>query len=398
MEKEAYSTKITASLYQNGKLSLKNHHPVFEERYRKWFGASGANTTLNSFQKSFIIFFASLLFPVAMLYAQTESLQFRVSNSYTPKIEISKGDEVTIEAGGQIVLGVFAGSTGPGGITGFTSYNIDPSHNHGALLFKIGQGRYHVMARPKLNFVSQETGRISFAVNDRDVGNNSGSFSVKLTVKRSDGKTGGAITSASDDKRKKGFVYKSDAYWGNLQNDAILRSIFEGRFDHLYKDRTFENYFIRFIENYSHYCKDYISKAKKIEWEQVEVSNDYGIRSERPTGVAGVLYVDEKVFDVYYSYYNKIGYNNLTDIIGILGSGGRNEFGERKDIMGELFEHSVNKDLAVPMIIDKFFKTEKCDCATMTQMKENFYRFSLNQNSLQKDNRTIPGAEEESSR
>lgn len=396
---KAYPINIKPSFSQIDVLkSVNSSHPVFEERLRKWLCTAELIATLQSFGKVFIFLFVSLLFPATLLYAQTESLQFRVGDRHTPSTEIMKGDEVTIEAGGQIVLGVFAGSTGPGGITGFTSYNIDPLHNHGALLFTIGQGRYNVMSRPKLNFISQETGRISFVVNDRDVGNNSGAFSVKLTLKRSNGKTDGAITSASEDTRTKGFVYKSDAYWANLQNDVILRSIFEGKFDHLYKDKTYETYFISFIENYSYYCKDFIPKARKIDWEKVEVNYDYGVRSERPTGVAGVLYVDEKVFNVYNAYYSKSVYNNMTDIIGILGSVGRSDNGQKEDVMGKLFEHSINKDLAVPMRIDKFFKTEKCDCATMTQMRENFYRFSLNQNSLQGDNKTVPGAESESSR
>jgi hypothetical protein len=104
-------------------------------------------------------------------------------DSYTKQVGLSvkKGQKINLSASGQIVLGVFAGSGGPEGIEGFKSYCIEPDFRHGALLIRVGEGKWTAVGSHS-SIMADMTGTINFMVNDADPSNNSGDFKVLIKV------------------------------------------------------------------------------------------------------------------------------------------------------------------------------------------------------------------------
>ncbi|MCP4573870.1 MAG: hypothetical protein GY838_16045 [bacterium] len=98
-------------------------------------------------------------------------------------IIVNPGDRLEFKASGSIRVGAFAGTSGPSGINGYTAYNRVQGFKHGALLFRIG-GSEWVGVGLHLEYEVRSEGRIVFAVNDADPGNNRGQYLMDLTVIR----------------------------------------------------------------------------------------------------------------------------------------------------------------------------------------------------------------------
>ncbi|WP_339903307.1 hypothetical protein, partial [uncultured Cyclobacterium sp.] len=98
--------------------------------------------------------------------------------------KIKKGEEIQIVASGSVVFGMFAGSASPNGFTNgaFKSYNILGGANHGALLFRIGQGDWYFVGT-EMTIISKDEGDMQFLINDADASNNSGEFKVQVRIK-----------------------------------------------------------------------------------------------------------------------------------------------------------------------------------------------------------------------
>ena len=108
-------------------------------------------------------------------------------DSYTnsTNINIKKGDEISITASGSIVLGAWAGSGGPDGIDGFTSYSRIAGFRHGSLLVRIGDnGEWEAVGTSK-TLLANNSGLLQFIVNDGDPSNNSGYFTIEFRVTKS---------------------------------------------------------------------------------------------------------------------------------------------------------------------------------------------------------------------
>ena len=116
---------------------------------------------------------------------EVSRLQYRYIDvdSYSKSTEITlyAGDRINMEAWGEISFGTFAGSGGPNGITGFSSYNIVPGFNHGSLLYRIGSGNWSAVGESK-TFVADISGKLQMMVNDNDPSNNTGNFSIVLKI------------------------------------------------------------------------------------------------------------------------------------------------------------------------------------------------------------------------
>lgn len=325
-----------------------------------------------------------VLFSPVFGLAQEKNYNFTINTSASPGIEVALGEEVKIEAQGSIMLGFFAGVTTPGGIEGYRSYNIDPSSKHGALLYKIGNGSFSAMNAPSVTFKAKNSGELHFVVNDNDPSNNSGYFDVRVTINSS--------SSLATDKniRKKGFVYKSDAYWSRLgSSNPALKNLFEGNFNSIFKDENFESLFTAFVENYSKKCNSYIPGNTEIKIRTTESGRDaYGSHYSN-SYISHTFKVDPEIADIFLSYLNKQEANALSDYIGVFASNSSPTAG---DLIAGTFQQPVNALISMR----NFFNTETCDCATMNQMKDNFYRFALDRNSVQQDNIVVAGAERES--
>lgn len=104
-------------------------------------------------------------------------------DSYTnsTNITVKKGNRISLKATGAIVLGVWAGSSGPGGIDGYESYSRVESLRHGALLVRIGSGKWSLVGASK-TITATTTGKLEFIVNDADPSNNSGCYSVSFHI------------------------------------------------------------------------------------------------------------------------------------------------------------------------------------------------------------------------
>ncbi|MEO1053726.1 MAG: hypothetical protein AAFX87_24025 [Bacteroidota bacterium] len=109
----------------------------------------------------------------------------RVSSSksaVSTGVYINEGDMVKMSASGSVRYGTWAGSGGPSGISGFTSYNHVRGAKHGALLGRIGgSGGWFVVGSGK-EMIANESGTLYLLINDADPRNNSGSFSYSIDV------------------------------------------------------------------------------------------------------------------------------------------------------------------------------------------------------------------------
>ena len=83
-----------------------------------------------------------------------------------------------IEATGKIKIGTLRKSK-PKGIRCCTSFNRLKEFRHGALLYRIGLGKWHRIEQSQVLEV-KESGRIEFMVNDVTSTNNIGAYKVHL--------------------------------------------------------------------------------------------------------------------------------------------------------------------------------------------------------------------------
>lgn len=109
------------------------------------------------------------------------SHSFRIQGYERSNIQVEKGDKIELHADGSINFGLFAGSGGPAGIGGFTQYNQMPGHKHGALLMRIGNGDWIAVGSQR-QVIVQQSGTLTFMVNDSDTQNNQGQFTVTANV------------------------------------------------------------------------------------------------------------------------------------------------------------------------------------------------------------------------
>jgi Caspase domain len=100
------------------------------------------------------------------------------------KQDVSEGQRVRIEATGQVTHAVGSPQVGPDGDPRpeLRQFNLLPSTNHAALIAKIGDQGQPFLVGSSLNTVAYTTGRLYLGVNDAGLGNNSGSFNVRIEL------------------------------------------------------------------------------------------------------------------------------------------------------------------------------------------------------------------------
>ncbi len=102
-------------------------------------------------------------------------------------ILVKKGDRVYLSAAGYISTGTWSGMTGPEGHEGqehLSIYSIAPNIRHGALMVKVGKGGAWQVVGRDMNFTAPASDQLYLAVNDKDVDNNNGIFTVVCGVNK----------------------------------------------------------------------------------------------------------------------------------------------------------------------------------------------------------------------
>lgn len=112
--------------------------------------------------------------------------EFSLNGPVTTGVAVRRGDRLTFRAGGVVTFGMMAGSGGPQGVASFQGYRYFADEWHGALIgrvressnsgwFLIGEGR---------TLTSQADGTLELDVNDTQPENNSGEFTVEVSICR----------------------------------------------------------------------------------------------------------------------------------------------------------------------------------------------------------------------
>jgi hypothetical protein len=91
---------------------------------------------------------------------------------------------ISFKANGIIEIGFFAGSSGPNGKDGYSSYNKVAGFKHGSLLGKIGNGEWFLIGESS-EIVADRDGLLSVMVNDNDPENNEGSYTLEYSILKS---------------------------------------------------------------------------------------------------------------------------------------------------------------------------------------------------------------------
>jgi hypothetical protein len=110
-----------------------------------------------------------------------------VNGPTTTGIQIKRGDKIEMHASGEVSFGFFAGSGGPEGIQFNPSYSYYPDSPHGCLIARVrhstdeGTDPWSYVGKGTV-MTAQTDGSFELNVNDKDPGNNTGQFSVEITV------------------------------------------------------------------------------------------------------------------------------------------------------------------------------------------------------------------------
>jgi len=97
---------------------------------------------------------------------------------------VKKGDRISIDASGQIVLASLSGNTytPDGGVNGSIGA-IDDKISYGQVVYKIGQGGNSMKAGDKLNTYAQQTGILYISINESVFNSaNSGYYTVNINI------------------------------------------------------------------------------------------------------------------------------------------------------------------------------------------------------------------------
>jgi hypothetical protein len=114
----------------------------------------------------------------------TEAIADDVSGLTRSSAHVEKGQRVRILASGSIKIGGWAGTSQPEGrSSGFaggdlSAYSIVSTYNHAALLYRVAGEADWLPYGQNCVFRAQRSGNLEFQVNDREQGNNSGSYKV----------------------------------------------------------------------------------------------------------------------------------------------------------------------------------------------------------------------------
>jgi hypothetical protein len=101
-----------------------------------------------------------------------------VTSRFVSKLQLKKGDVISLSASGNIKLGWMV-SGGPSGVGGYEPYNLVSGFAHGCFMAGIN-GLYNYIG-PGMFYRAIADGQLELAINDADYTNNKGYFDVVIT-------------------------------------------------------------------------------------------------------------------------------------------------------------------------------------------------------------------------
>lgn len=111
--------------------------------------------------------------------------QFTITTLTQTGLQVCAGDRVRFLAGGSIILGRQAGASAPDGVEFGSTYNHVTNAPHGALLYGIADKEDNgaiQLAGFGADFIAKSAGQLMFIVNDKDVSNNIGNYTVDVQI------------------------------------------------------------------------------------------------------------------------------------------------------------------------------------------------------------------------
>lgn len=146
-------------------------------------GSNNNNTTINGDDNTTIIINESEKPRVK------ERLKINGRKGYLKSgIKILRGDRVLISASGSMKVGNLIGNSTPKGLTAgilgisLESYNVVSYYNHASLMFRLGEEEDWEFCGSKYNFTAEKGGYLIFAINDNQLHDNKGFYSIKVEI------------------------------------------------------------------------------------------------------------------------------------------------------------------------------------------------------------------------
>jgi len=113
----------------------------------------------------------------------------KVSGLTNTGVSVKAGEEIKIKASGNLLIGRFAGNSGPegraSGVGGFGLgfYNIEPDYSHAALMLRLNKSDKWQYVGKEWTFTAEQNGVIELQINDRKQSDNSGHYNVMIIRK-----------------------------------------------------------------------------------------------------------------------------------------------------------------------------------------------------------------------
>jgi len=184
-------------------------------------------STLNKKTSNYILIItvrnnSSAVYPVSAIKIEGTNRRKITSFTSRARVYLQKGKKYNLTASGTILVGAFAGRTGPNGINGFEMYNYSKGFKHGSLLGKLNEnGKWFLLGSQK-TIIPKENSHLYVKVNDLDPSNNQGYFTLNYTKENSLVKKTNLKTDCISGNCQNGygyFSYKNGYYKGFFKNN-----------------------------------------------------------------------------------------------------------------------------------------------------------------------------------
>jgi hypothetical protein len=179
------------------------------------------------------------------------------------------------------------------------------------------------------------------------------------------------------------LVRKSKAYWDNYRSD-IIRQVFDGGFGSDVDESTeFQVLFTSHVETFSKKCRAYLpTRHETVTVTQVTTRSDrYGNVVSRQNNQPVAVEVEPRFAPKYRKYAASLGSTSADSLRAAIGI-----------MSGRV---SANTYFDIGLDAARFFQTESCQSAAMSQLGENLLRGATGQLSLQQSGASIAGASAE---
>lgn len=206
-------------------------------------------------------------------------------------------------------------------------------------------------------------------------------------------------------KRRRGIVYKYDAYWAQYRNPDLARRIFDGDFANYVNTTDFRALFLGYAQLYTSRCEKHVKSFTTL-YDSTRTNH----RSEELPGTDIIVAksdpkivpfrIDSRFAKHYQGYEGELTNAYMARVLGQMKEAGRGDRKRPSDMTAGDFAAAVKeeRDYMTNMagIFPEFFDKHLCESAAMTQLGENILRAADGRASLQQEGSTLANAERES--